>query len=97
MLTRQEIQTQYDVDPSGVIRTPGKFEGEMLYAPYFYECFLEGFADEDDGCTARFDVTPADVLLFPELADVTSVTLSVDDNGFVFVRAHAGRAPQPLH
>lgn len=30
----------------GVITSPGKFEGEPLYVPYYYGIGLEGFADE---------------------------------------------------
>lgn len=97
MLTRKDIQEQYDVDPNGVIRTPGKFEGEMLYAPYFYAWLIEGFADEDDGTTARFDVTMDDILLFPELTGVASVSLFVDDNGFVYVRPQMRGVPQRMH
>ena len=30
-MTRAEVLGQYHVDERGVIRSPGKFEGEMVY------------------------------------------------------------------
>jgi hypothetical protein len=36
------------------ITQPGKFEGEPVFAPYFWESALNGFADSDDGETFTF-------------------------------------------
>jgi hypothetical protein len=44
---------------------------------------MEGGADEDFGRTLRFEVTPQDVELFPELADTADVFLYERDDGFV--------------
>ena len=41
-MTRQEIKNEYDVDKNGIIRSPGKFENEKLYAVYFYDAMLNG-------------------------------------------------------
>lgn len=41
---------------------PGKFEGEPWYAPYFWQCALEGAGDEPfyHGETVAGDVIPVD-------------------------------------
>lgn len=36
-MTRKEIAETYKVDERGVIRSPGKFEGEPIYVPYFWD------------------------------------------------------------
>lgn len=81
-MTREDILADYDV-VNGVIQSPGKFELEMLYTPYFWDMFLDGMADDDDGKVMRFDVTDQDREQFPELANVRSVFLWENDQGFV--------------
>ena len=36
------------------ITQPGKFEGEPVFTPYFWNLGLEGFADRDDGHCYHF-------------------------------------------
>jgi len=67
----------------GIVRQLGKFEGEAAYVPYFWEQFLEGFADRDDGEVIGFDVTDEDKALFPELRHRRAVSLVENDVGFV--------------
>lgn len=83
-MTRAEIEREYKV-VDGVIRSPGKFEGEPVYAPYFWDAFLSGMVDEDDGEYLYFDVNDDDRRIFPELKDVNRVSLREDDQGFVRV------------
>jgi len=66
-----------------IVSRPGKFEGCAPYVPHFWEAYLEGLADDDDGAVLRFDVTLEDVAEFPELADVESVFLAETDCGSV--------------
>lgn len=82
-MTRAEILKMYDVDEHGVIRSPGKFEGEMLYVPYFWQAYLNGGADNDDGEYLRFDVNEHDLALYPELEGLVMVVLRENGNGFV--------------
>ena len=81
-MTREEILAYYDVS-RGIIRSPGKFEGEPIYVPYFWDAFLEGFADRDDGTVIGFDVTPEDKAEFPELKRRRTVNIMETDQGFV--------------
>jgi len=55
----------------------------MLYVPYFWDCYLNGFADNDDGRILRFTVTTDDRMQFPELKGRRSVKLYQRDDGFV--------------
>ena len=83
-MTRNDILNAYHVDPhSGVIRSPGKFEGEMLYVPHFWEIYLDGFSDRDDGRIIGFDLTAEDKAEFPELKGKRTVRLFQRDDGFV--------------
>ena len=68
---------------------PGKFEGEPIYSPYFYEFMLDGMADKtiwhDDGTAVDlFKVEEEDIEIFPELKMVFTVAVSTDDNGFAY-------------
>lgn len=82
-MNRHEVLEQYDVNSHGVITTPGKFEDQLVYVPYFWEMYLDGGADEDDGEILTFTVTAADVTEFPELRDVKVVRMYETDQGFV--------------
>lgn len=82
-MTRAEICQQYTVDAQGIIRSPGKFEGCMLYVVHYWDVFLNGFADRDNGHILGFDVTPEDKQEFPELKRRRTVRLCESDNGFV--------------
>lgn len=42
------------------ITQPGKFEGEPIFAPYFWNLGLEGFSDADSGSVYRFKITKSD-------------------------------------
>ena len=81
-MTRQEIERDYTV-VNGRITSPGKFEGEAVYVPYFWEAFLDGMADRDDGIVLGFDLTPEDKVEFPELKGKRTVRLWQRDYGFV--------------
>jgi len=85
-MTRADALKEYKVE-HGYIRSPGKFEGERVYVPYFYELFLDGCA-EDDGDVLRFVIAEEDMTEFPELtADGYKVddplALRMRDDGFV--------------
>jgi len=88
-MTREEIERDYDVEAyTGIIRGMGKFEGEMLYVPFFYDRFLEGFSDRernicDDESIIGFDICDGDRDLFPELGNKRTVNLHLRSDGFV--------------
>lgn len=83
-MTRAEIIRDYDVDADGVIRSPGKFEGEMLYVPFYWDAYLNGCADRDDGRVLGFDITAEDREMFPELPKrKRTIRLVESDTGFV--------------
>jgi len=73
---------EFDV-VNGRIVSPGKFEGERTYVPYFWNAFMNGGADRDDGKVLGFDVTAEDKKLFPALKKRRTVRLVETDSGFV--------------
>lgn len=89
-MTRAEICAEYKVE-DGRIVSPGKFEGSPIYAPHFYQAYLDGLADDDDGEVLTFEISDADRAGFPELAEVDRVTMTIDGNGFVWVDARAAK------
>lgn len=89
MISRADILARYDVR-DGIIRNPGKFEGEPIYLPYFYEMMLEGCVDETlgDGETENtidiLKLTPSERAEFPEIdADSVAIALEHTEQGFV--------------
>lgn len=66
-----------------VVSRPGKFQGEEPWVPYYYEAFLHGLADDDDGEIMYFRVTPEDRGLFPALEVGALVCLEERSDGFV--------------
>lgn len=73
------------------ITQPGKFEGEPVFAPYFWDLALEGFSDRDDGQTFTFRfafaTTDADIPFRSELEQwlgrKRTLNLREDSQGFV--------------
>src|SRR6266699_382562 len=82
IMTRAQIEQDYKVE-NGRIRSPGMFEGEMVYVPYFWDAYLNGAADRDNGTILGFDITPEDKKEFPELKNRRTVKLYQRDDGFV--------------
>lgn len=68
---------------NGYITDPGEFEGESEYLPYFWQLFLDGLADHDDGDVIGFDVTDGDASVFPQLEVGMVIQLYKRDDGFV--------------
>jgi len=91
-MTRQEILAQYRVDEIGRIISPGKFEREPIFAPYFWDIALNGFADSDNGKVFSFRINKDDPAHkeFPELkrwlGRKRSLRLLITETGFVYCR-----------
>jgi hypothetical protein len=79
----------------GYIVSPGKFECEPVYVPYFWSFYLDG-GDEphtiDGTFVSRFEVTDAERIEFPELVGVVALDLWESDQGFVYHRTYAAGA-----
>lgn len=58
-MKRQELLNQYNVR-GDTITSPGKFEGEPVFAPHFWALGLEGFADDDNGSVFKFNLVRDD-------------------------------------
>ena len=82
MATIREIETTREFCSAAVSR-PGKFEGESRYVPYFWEQYMNGCADRDNGTVLGFDITAEDREIFPELKGRRTVNLIETDQGFV--------------
>jgi hypothetical protein len=80
--TREEIGVQFRVI-AGLITSPGKFEGQPVYVPHYWDLGLEGSADEGDEDGFTFKLDASDVERWPELAGVKTLRLAESDFGFV--------------
>lgn len=77
MLTRNECKA--------LISGPGKFEGEPIYSPYYYDLILDGGSDEvNAGGGDVLIVTDRDRVLFPELEGIKKLVQYTDRNGFIY-------------
>lgn len=85
-MTRDEIIHFYKVE-NGLIRSPGKFEDCPVWAPYYWDRGLAGFADDHDGRRSTFTVADHEREMFPELTNARHVHLVDDDQGFVHAEA----------
>lgn len=78
-----------------IIRDPGKFEGEPMWAPHFWELILSGAVDDTtfDGpgdCDVSWLILePTDLVDFPELAEVYGISMWESEQGFVFSDTYA--------
>ncbi len=92
-MTRAEIRALYDT-ANGRIVSPGKFEGQPIYAPHFWERVLNGGADEEVtlGGTPHnwLTISDDDRAQFPELTaypftepGTDMIVISESDDGFV--------------
>jgi hypothetical protein len=86
MDARQSVLDHYKVE-NGRIVSPGKFEGEPIYAPYFYEDSLNGGWDYVSPGHFKDEITKADRVAFPEIPKRKRVVhLYETDDGFVYIR-----------
>ena len=82
--TRQDVEDFFDVE-DGVIASPGKFEREAVYVPYFWEKGLDGWADDEpDDSTYVFYIVPEDKAEFPELGNRTMIAIRTREDGYVY-------------
>lgn len=87
-MTRESILAEYN-HLNGRITSPGKFEGEPVFAPYYWTLTMEGFADSDNGQVAsfRFKAGDKDFEKWPELKTWLgrrrTLRLVEDSQGFV--------------
>lgn len=89
--SRAGIRGQYDVNKAGIIMSPGKYEGDPVFAPYF--AFTASYGEElshmEEGCgvyASLCKVDDDDRAEFPELgADDLYVMVTENDQGFVTV------------
>jgi hypothetical protein len=77
----------YERNDKGIITSPGKFEGEMYYVPYYYDLANEGGGDLDLGNIFAFKLGEEDWVKFPELKGMTVLMVEELDNGFVQAKA----------
>jgi hypothetical protein len=94
-MTRAQIEQTYNVREA-IIYSPGKFEGEPVWAPYFYD-LLEATTGEDEDGNALIPVTDEDRAEFPELAHAYSVRIRESDEGFVHTSVLYNWRPKMTH
>jgi hypothetical protein len=76
------VQKDYEV-VNGRITSPGKFAGEALYVPYFWDCYLKGQAKADADGVVRFAITSEERKAYPELGGKRVIGLRERDDGSI--------------
>lgn len=75
------------IDGAGVIRSPGKFEGEPRFVAAYWEDVLSGFEDETGPDNeAIFRLTEEDWTRWPDLEGCAALAVWEDVQGFVYHR-----------
>lgn len=94
-MNRKDIEKEFNV-VNGHIETLGKFEGEPVYAPYYYDLIMNGSSDYTDygpdefsTVVDYFEVTEDDLSEFPELEGVQTVMAYETDQGFFICRPYS--------
>lgn len=76
-----ELQENFTTDKNGIIVNAGKFEGETLATPFYYDIML-------DGGTDVIEIKPSDRLAF-EIEDKYNFVVIVESSsGFVSLSWH---------
>lgn len=104
-MTREDILRDYTVDANKIIRTLGKFEGEPIYVPYFWDCALQGMFAEDVNGVFFMPLDESDHAMFPELylntwdgvtdptnKPVYGIALEESEQGFVYSKVYDTQA-----
>lgn len=73
-MERLKILETYRVE-QGIIRTPGPFDGQKLYVPYFWQKYLDGDAEEVDADAVFFVVHDREREMFPEIGHRRTIRL----------------------
>ncbi len=100
-MTREDILKDYAIDANKIIRSPGKFEGEPIYVPYFWDCALQGMFAEDVNGVFFMPLDESDHVMFPELylntwdgvndptnKPVYGIALEESEQGFVYSKVY---------
>lgn len=80
----------YLVDDRGMICEPGRFKNQPIYAPYFWNAYLDGTYDDEHWERGvheiAFTITDDDRGDYPELAGATTLYMWEDRDGSLHMR-----------
>jgi hypothetical protein len=76
---------------TSIIVGPGKFEGERIYVPFYYDSWGNGCASEDFGNVAFFAILEDEREAFPELGSAYGLALEESEQGFVHCSVYQTR------
>jgi len=80
MTTKEDIRKECEE----AVSRPGKFEGEHIYTPYFYDVILNGEREILEENITTIEIEPEDREIFPEIpSDATRIILAESEQGFV--------------
>lgn len=75
-MTLEELKKEYTLNQAGLITNPGKFEGESLATPFYYDIMLNGEGDV-------IEIESSDRLAF-EIEDIYNYVVVIESSdGFV--------------
>jgi hypothetical protein len=74
--TLAQLESEFKTNEAGLIINPGKFEGESIATPFYYDIMLDGEGDV-------IEVETSDRVAFDLDDNDNFVVVFVDDNGFV--------------
>lgn len=87
--TLEQLQKEYDTNKIGIIVNPGKFEGETLATPFYYDIMLNGEGDV-------IEIDTSDRLTFDISDRENLVVVHETNDGFVYLTWHETREEAEL-
>jgi len=111
-MNRDKILNTYEVDGNGIITSPGEFEGQIIYAPYYWDIHLDSSRgtwvhSKFCGLIDYFEVNDDDRNQFPEIPkNVTMICLwankklhswkDLDHDGFIDVKGYESKEAEDI-
>jgi hypothetical protein len=78
---RAAVLARFKTDGKGRITDPGRFQGEQIYVPFFYDLVLNGEGDGEEVVTVKVEAPDREA--FPELKKREAVVLWCKSDGVV--------------
>jgi hypothetical protein len=84
-----ELHYTYETDCLGIITSPGRYQGQPLYVPYFWQYIIANDMFDRTDTTYGYlayvvKIAREEIALFPQLAHFTSIRFWLGDSGFVY-------------
>jgi len=83
---------EYNVSQSGIVKNPGKFQGEPFYSVEAYDRVCVGdcltYVSENEECYDYIEIDKKMIEAYPDLTGHKILIIMEDENGFVWTKPY---------